>query len=200
MATGSSRRTCAICNKSKIAYICQGCSQYFCRDDLPKHQEILDQQFKAIQNDQDQFQRDLEEQRTDPTKHSLMEQIDQWEKDSIEKIKQTAQLCRDKWTRYHDQILEKTKTKSDGLAQRIAEINQDTQFTEIELNQLKEELVILKEEFHRPSNFALKQQSTSFINKISLFKSFSIGKYNEKFPSSLSHPFEVCFFSSSIVI
>ena len=184
MATASSKTTCVLCNKSKITYICQGCSQHFCLDHLPEHRKNLGHQLEQIQNDHDQLRQDLMEQQTDLTKHSLSKQIDQWEKDSIAKIRQTAQLCRDKWICYSHQFLQEIEKKLNDLAQQIKKINQENEFTEIDLNHLKQRLVILQEQFHHPSNFVIKQQSASFIQKIFLSKSFDIGKYNENFPHS----------------
>ena len=184
MATTSLKTNCVLCNKSKITYICQGCSQHFCLDHLPEHRKNLGQQLEQIQNDHDQLRQDFMEQPSDRMKHPLSKQIDQWEKKSIEKIKETAQLCRDKWTHYSNRFLQEIEKKLNDLAQKINEINQENEFTEIDLNHLKQRLVILQEQFHHPSNFVIKQQSASFIKKISLSKSFDIGKYNENFPHS----------------
>ena len=66
MASIIDRKKCSICNKEKITYPCHGCSKKFCLDDLNRHRQ------------------------------NLREELDQWERNSIEKIKQMAQQCPDK--------------------------------------------------------------------------------------------------------
>ena len=56
MATASTRTICAACNKEKITFPCEGCSQRFCRKDLDEHQKDLEKQLNHIENDHDQHQ------------------------------------------------------------------------------------------------------------------------------------------------
>ena len=84
-ATGKAQ--CCICDKEKIAYRCGGCSQDFCITDLMEHRQTLGKQFDEIENDRDQFLQILVEHKKNPSNHLLMQQINQWEKDSIQKIK-----------------------------------------------------------------------------------------------------------------
>ena len=92
MATTSLKTNCVLCNKSKITYICQGCSQHFCLDHLPEHRKNLGQQLEQIQNDHDQLRQDFMEQPSDRMKHPLSKQIDQWEKKSIAKNQRNSTI------------------------------------------------------------------------------------------------------------
>ena len=96
MASTIDRTKCSICNKEKITYSCHGCSKKFCLDDLNRHRQNLREELDHIQNDYDQLRQNLNDQKIDPKKYPLVEQIDQWERNSIEKIKQMAQQCPDK--------------------------------------------------------------------------------------------------------
>ena len=176
MATVSTKRICSVCNKSKISYNCQGCSKLFCLDHLSEHRKNLSRELEEIQNDHDQLRQDLNEQTTDPTKHSLIKQIDRWEIESINKIKQHAQLCREKLLKSSARLLHGIEEQLNNFAQQIKEIYQENEFTEVDLNDLKQKLQKLHEQLHRPRDISIRQQSTSFIHKISVLK--SLGKGN----------------------
>ena len=53
-----------------------------------------------MQNDHDELRANLNEQKEDPRKHSLIKQID-----SIKKIQQTAQSCREQLINYSNKYL-----------------------------------------------------------------------------------------------
>ena len=176
MATVSTKRICSVCNKSKISYNCQGCSKLFCLDHLSEHRKNLSRELEEIQNDHDQLRQDLNEQTTDRTKHSLIKQIDRWEIESINKIKQHAQLCREKLLKSSARLLHGIEEQLNNFAQQIKEIYQENEFTEVDLNDLKQKLQKLHEQLHRPRDISIRQQSTPFIHKISVLK--SLGKGN----------------------
>ena len=182
MTSVSHKTICAICNKEKITYLCHGCSRDFCLDDLAKHLENLRQELCQIANVYDQFQGKLSDQRTDLTKHRLIEKIDQWEINSIEEIKQTAQSCREKWISYSDTFLQNIEEKSKDLAQRINQIIEENEFNDIDLKNLKEKLEGLEGELDQPPNVSIEEESTEFIDYIHLRLPFWEGK-NELFSS-----------------
>ena len=138
MTTTSNKTICVICNKERITYACDGCSQRFCRKHLDEHLKNLGEQLEQIGNDHDQLRQNLDQQKTNPTKHPLIEQINQWENDSIDKIKQTAQLCREKLINYSNKSLLETEKKLNDLAQQIKEMRHENEFNEIHLNHLTE--------------------------------------------------------------
>src|SRR5437868_7053759 len=94
MATAIGKTHCVKCGKEKVAYKCGGCSQDFCFNHLADHRQILDQQFDEVENKRNLFRQKLTEQTTNPQKHFLIEQINKWENDSINKIQQTAEEAR----------------------------------------------------------------------------------------------------------
>ncbi|CAF1084990.1 unnamed protein product [Adineta steineri] len=90
MATANIRAKCSICNKGNTAYVCPGCSKGFCFQHLTEHRQILRNQLEEIINNHDQFQQTIIQQKQNPSNSSLIQQIDQWETDSIHQIQQTA--------------------------------------------------------------------------------------------------------------
>ena len=111
----------------------------------------------------------------DSTKHSMVKQIDQWEKDSIDKIKRQAQLCRTQWVNYSNAFLRQIENKLDHFAQQMREIHQDNEF-----NELKQRLDKLEKQLNQPTNVSIEQQSTSFINNISLLLESKKGRNPSK--------------------
>lgn len=176
MASTSDRTNCAICNKEKITYLCQGCSQRFCLDDLPKHRQNLSQEFDQIQNDHNQFRQNLNDQKLTVTEHSLIKQIDQWEKESIDEIRQTAQQCREQFIKYSNEVYHHIEQELNKFTEKMEGIRQENEFNELDLNALTEILDDLQEEYHQPSNVSIQQQSISLINDISLLIPLETGK------------------------
>ncbi|CAF0857654.1 unnamed protein product [Adineta steineri] len=93
MAMANNKTLCFTCNKDKITYLCEGCLKNFCLMDLTKHRQILNQELHHIITDHHQFKQIFNEQKPNLDDLSLIDQINQWEKNSIDKIKQKAKDC-----------------------------------------------------------------------------------------------------------
>lgn len=158
MAAAKTRTICVVCNKSKITYICEGCSQYFCFEHLSDHRKNLGQLLGQIQNDHDQLRQNLNDQKIDPSKHPLIERINQWEKDSMEKIQQSAQHYRSEWMNYINNFILEMDSKLTGLAQQIIEIHQENEFSEIDLNHLERKLEKLRRDWDRTLDMPFKRK------------------------------------------
>jgi len=88
---------------------CEGCAQVFCRKHAIEHRDILSHQLDEIVLEYDTLQQTTVENKDKNNHlHSLINQIDKWEKDSIEKIQQTAQKAR-------QQVNELTNTQQGKL-------------------------------------------------------------------------------------
>lgn len=162
----STQTSCKACNKNQTVDICQGCSQYFCADHLREHRRTLGEQFYCKCNE---FRQGINDQKVDPTKHRLMKEIDRWEIDSIKKIKEVAQQCREKWIRYLNRCLINTEKKLDALVQQV---------NEMDLHRLQLRLQHLEERLHRIANVPMKYEATSFISKIYMFSTIEKGNFN----------------------
>jgi hypothetical protein len=92
MATASKKATCSTCDKEKGGVRCEGCSKIFCLNHFDGHRQELSTQLDEIEVTRDLFRQTLTEKMADPQKHALIEQIDEWENDSINKIRQAADL------------------------------------------------------------------------------------------------------------
>ncbi|CAF2150790.1 unnamed protein product, partial [Rotaria magnacalcarata] len=113
MATSATTsKQCFICEKDKATlYQCEGCSEKFCFTDLLKHRQENVLELENIVTDCDTFQQNISEQEKDLYHRSLVKQVNEWERDSITKIKQTAEDCRQKLIKPTDDNIAEIKKK-----------------------------------------------------------------------------------------
>ena len=168
MATATKATKCAVCNSSKFIFPCQGCSKTFCLDHLAKHRTDLSEELDRLHNDQETLELDLNENRNDLKKHAVILHIDQWEQDSIEKIKQTAEHCRQQWAIYSSGFFLEIESRLNELAKEIKKARDGNAFNEIHLNQLKQNVEKIQKEMNQPTNVYIEEQPTVFLDKISL--------------------------------
>ena len=175
MATESNKIICSTCNRKTRTYICEGCSERFCFTHLLAHRKHLDEQLDQLGNNHDRLRQDLNDQSLDPTKYPSIKRINQWEKDSIEKIQRTANHYRDKLMNYTCQSFGRMKKRLNDLAEQIKKIRNENEFNEIDLNDLKEKFERLENEFTQLPDVVIEHRSTALIDHISVRAPFRQG-------------------------
>ena len=153
---------CYACREEITTYVCTctGCSEYFCVDDLMKHREELKLQFHQIEDQRNQFAQTLNDQKNN---HPLIQQITQWERISIEKIRQTAEEQRNLVQQYAQTIQVKLRSFTEEMQKTVKKKD----FNEIILKKLQIELEDLKNQLYQTDYIQIKQDSSStFINKL----------------------------------
>ncbi|CAF4780987.1 unnamed protein product [Rotaria sp. Silwood1] len=98
MATTTQGIVCIKCKKTKRIVTCKGCSKDFCADHLNEHHNELSEQLGKTEDQFNEFKIQIEGQKAELQQHELMKQIDQWEHESIEKIRQVANEKGDRLT------------------------------------------------------------------------------------------------------
>ncbi|CAF1471112.1 unnamed protein product [Adineta steineri] len=171
MAMANNKTQCFTCNKEKITYSCEGCSQRFCFTDLAEHKQLLNDALNHIINDYDEFKQTINEQKQNPQNHPLIKQIDQWEIKSIEIVQQKAKECRETVVKYSQIFMNDIEHKFNHLSEQIKQIHKENEFNEINLNYLTNELIQIKEELNGPSKISLEQSTKLFINAMSVVSS-----------------------------
>ncbi|CAF0979750.1 unnamed protein product [Adineta steineri] len=172
MAMANNKRTrCSTCNKERMTYPCQGCSQRFCFLDLREHRQILNEELNCIINDYDQFKQRINERKQNPQSHSLIKQINLWEIKSIEIIQQKAQEYREILMKSSQTCINDIEMKLDDLSKQIKQCQKENKFNEVELNYLRNQLIEIAKEFNNPSNMSIHENSGSLINEISIILS-----------------------------
>jgi hypothetical protein len=170
MATGL-RKHCVKCGRAKATLKCAGCSQDFCYDHLPDHRQELSEQLDEIEVNRNLLRQTLNEQTNNSKQHSLIKQVDQWEKDSIQIIEQTAKQCRDLLLEHTTKSINQIEINLAKLTDEMRILRKENDFNEIELDQLKNKLAQLTKELDKPPNVSVQQGSTSLINKICIVAS-----------------------------
>lgn len=166
MSTPTVKKQCFACKKASRTFNCEGCSQNFCADCLTKHLQELKKNLATIESEHEQFRQKVNEQKKEPKKRSLIQQIDDWEEASIGTIKQTAQQCRQRLINYTSKFINNIENKLNDLTKQIKQIAQENQFNEIDLDELKDRLKLLREQLDKPPHVEIQQQPTAFVSKI----------------------------------
>jgi len=177
MSTPTVRKQCFVCKKAARTFNCEGCSQNFCADCLTKHLQELKKNLTSIDSEGVQFRQKINEQKKEPKKRYLIQQIDDWEETSISTIKQTAQHCRQRLINYTTKFISNIETKLNDLTKQIKQLTQENQFNEIDLDELKDRLKLLKDQLDKPPHVQIQQQPSTFINKIATILPIDRGSF-----------------------
>ena len=145
--------SCVTCGKGKVTYDCKGCEQKFCLNHLVDHQKVLEQQLDDIENQRNVLKQTINQY---SEQHSAIKQIDLWEQESIEHIRQTAQQSRDKVKQYINQI----DMDLNKLTDEMKDFRAENDFNEIHLNDLKSQLERLENQLIESNNMEFRQEST----------------------------------------
>ena len=168
MATASVKTLCITCGKEKVTYDCKGCQQSFCFNHLAEHKKELGQQLDGIENERNDFTQTLGEQKTDPSKHLLVQQIDQWEEKSIQIIKQAATEARDVLMKYLNGHCQEIERKLQELTEEMKEYRREEDFNELSLNDLKDKLNDLEKQLNQPENIRIEEEDLTLMKNINV--------------------------------
>jgi hypothetical protein len=94
MATATGKTRCTICGKEKATIRCGGCLDEFCYQHWEPHRQELNKQLDEIEVNRDLFRQLLTQQIEQPNNHVLIQQINQWEHNSVKKITKAAEEAR----------------------------------------------------------------------------------------------------------
>jgi chromosome segregation ATPase len=200
MATVSMKTKCSICEEERSTFLCRGCEKDFCFDHLTEHCQLINTQLHHIQNDYNQFKQLIMDIKNNLEQHPLIKQIDQWENESINKIKQAAEQCRKKLINYTDKNINRIQTKLNNPNEQLISNEKKNDFNEIDLKKFKDKLEKLKEELNQQTNISIEQQINLFINQtfITLGKSFKIQSQIIKKKKCFKGKFSFLFFRTTI--
>ncbi|CAF2128255.1 unnamed protein product [Rotaria magnacalcarata] len=160
------KRICSVCNNDKITYECKGCSIDFCYNHLTEHRRKFTEDLIKVENDRDHFHENLVQQKENIPSHVVIQQITKWENDSIRKIKETAEQCRQIFIEQANYCYNQIETKSNKLNTEIIDIRDENEFNEVLLLQLRIALNTLIDELAQSPNITVHQDSSPYINKI----------------------------------
>ncbi|CAF0839862.1 unnamed protein product [Adineta steineri] len=167
----NNKRKCFTCHRENNTYTCEGCSKRFCATHIPEHQQRLNEELNHIIDHYNKFKQTINEQKQNPHDLSLVNQINQWEINSIEIIQQKAEECRELVIKSSQTFINNIEHEFNDLNKQIQQLQKENDFNEISLNDLRNQLVEITEEFNKPSNISIQQNSQTFISDISIISS-----------------------------
>ncbi|CAF4117453.1 unnamed protein product [Adineta steineri] len=150
--------------------------------DLSEHKQILNDELNYITNEYNEFKQRINEQKQNPQhlqNHSLIKQINLWEIDSIKKIQQNAQECREIFIKDSQTCIDDIEMKFHDLSEQIKQIHEENEFNEMNLYYLRNQLIEITEELNNPSKISIQQDPQSFINEISFIPLEKKPKFNK---------------------
>jgi hypothetical protein len=162
MISNGLNKVCGRCrNGSEGEFTCNRCQQSFCWEHLTDHRQDIQKQMDTLTQNHYLLKRDWE----DESYHQeLLHKIDQWEKESIEKIQMTADLAR-------VDLRALIKQEKDNLKTSIEQIDKSRQlnhFSEIHIKEWTQQIKNLHTQIERSFNIEIKQDEQ--ISPIILIK------------------------------
>ncbi|CAF0719669.1 unnamed protein product [Adineta steineri] len=165
-AAAAGKARCVTCGKEKSTVRCDGCSQPFSINHFGHHRQELDKQLGEIEVTRDLFRQTLTEQSTKPENQTLMKQINQWEEDSIAKIRRTANEARQLILKHTTKYLTETEIKLNTLTKELRESREENDFFETDLQRWYTQLIEMNNELVKPSSIRIQHGSTRLITTI----------------------------------
>ncbi|CAF3444428.1 unnamed protein product [Rotaria socialis] len=160
-STSSNKSRCATCGKNIGTFTCRGCSQDFCLSHAQEHRQLLGKQMdEDVILMHDQFQQCLNEQVKQPSLHPLMKEINEWEKQSIEKIQLAAQDARQKVLNIISKHTDNVIIALTSIKEQLSRARDDDDFFESDINEWKENLEKLKTDLNTPKAITINTRTT----------------------------------------
>ncbi len=138
------------CNRNGSGlFTCDGCQNSFCAEHVIKHQQDLANQLKTIGQEYNHLRQDMKEK---SFLHSILDWINEWEQDSIDKIQKAAELARTELHRLDDHRNNELKMTFDKTIEELYSAHQPKNYSEIELTKWTERLTQFRKEFDTQLN------------------------------------------------
>jgi sugar lactone lactonase YvrE len=157
-----STTSCVICGKENASLKCEGCSKRFCSNHIMDHRQELTKQFECIEFNRNIFQEKFSQ------NNLSFEEIDEWEKNSIELIQNIANEKREEMRKYYFEQRNQIEIQLKQLTEQFKENREKNDFIEIDLNHWNQQLIQLEDQLINSSNMSIEKQSTTLIQNISL--------------------------------
>ncbi|CAF3073112.1 unnamed protein product [Rotaria sp. Silwood2] len=189
---------CSVCQKRAGTCICPGCQAFFCDDDFQSHRGSLLNELDGLTVDRNELQAKINEATSKKISvNHIVAQVDEWQRKTIEKVKETAELARQQISKIMNSKLEKIMGEFETLSQELKELRETKGVVEQNLERLKEKIRRLNEDLEQaaqsPSIELNTKQSDQIIwqhmiyvkeKSVNLFNRWrqtkSIGEHQEK--------------------
>ena len=151
-------------------FSCRGCGGNFCTSHTAEHREHLKKSMDDVVRQYDQLKHNLNGQNVDEYQKSLSEQINQWEEDSVGKIRQLAYKTRQELAATVEFRNKHLKDRLEQIKQLFDKAKQDGGYYENDLKEWSNRLQDLQRTYvdQRTLQIDDNAQSIPFIRRISL--------------------------------
>ena len=177
------KKPCIKCGCKNWVLRCDGCHRFYCVEHVLEHRTELSTQMNGIEQEYENLKQ-LFEPHGKHQEHPLLSQIDVWEHDAILKIQHSAQRARDELRQLLNEYNNRMKTALQQFSQQLHDGRQENDFTEIELNQWKEQLQTIRQQFEALADIELMQDKQTvpiYFMKVAITQSTTLFS-----PSSIS--------------
>ena len=178
MASTTIRQACVKCEKGLGITTCGGCQRWFCTKHFIEHRQELAIRIDNIGQEHDLFRRDVIQPTID---HPLLTRINQWEQQSIDRIKGAAEEVRTNLQQYLVNTKDQIKTSLDQLTNDLQSSRNTDDYTEIELDKWIKQLQEFREALEKPTDLEIvgdEEQTESIIRLIELTQKQTSCKYS----------------------
>jgi vacuolar-type H+-ATPase subunit I/STV1 len=138
---------CSMCEKGAGAYFCIGCKKHFCKKDFHNHRETLNNELYGYIEDRNTLQEKISKPNQQKNICSpLLLQIDEWQQQTIEKVKQAAEQARQQVMQILNSKGTEITSEFEKLSQELIQLKETEDFTEQDLKRLKQTINRLNED------------------------------------------------------
>ena len=159
---------CHRCEKVKGTVKCCGCSQAYCYNHFDEHRQELSRKLEEVTVSRDYLLQTLVEQKDTMEKHVLIQKLEEWERLSIEKIRQAADEIKKSLLKRIHQHFVNTEGKLNYLTLELRKSHEENDFHESDLQRWEEKLAQLKEDINRSSIDIVLRPSIPLVHQIDI--------------------------------
>jgi hypothetical protein len=147
-------KNCSKCQKGKGSFFCIGCEAYFCKRDYEDHRAKMANQLDGFIKDRNTLQEEMKTITQDNHFPSaLLTQIDDWERATIEKVKNTAEQTRQQIIKFPNSKKVETESRFEKFCQDLISLKETGDFVEHDLKHLKQTVDISNKNLLTPNVF-----------------------------------------------
>jgi uncharacterized phage infection (PIP) family protein YhgE len=165
-------KQCSVCNKELGPMHCTGCDEYFCRKDFKIHCEKLVTEMDKIVEERNGLQDEITKGiQYNDQQNPLIEQIDTWQKSTIEKVKQVAAQARQQASELLNAKRVKIHTEFKSFSEELAHLKESENYVEHDLKRLNQMINQFKQDLKQatqPTTIVLHTEQSDEINWESL--------------------------------
>lgn len=175
MATSIVKQLCATCNIQRGIFKCDGCSNMFCSMHTVQHRQAITQGLVDVEEIRDSVQTILTEQANDPQVKAkslcdkLTKIVNDWEEQSIQKIRQVAEEVRSNVVQKTTGRLNQMQLRLQQLSDELQQSRRNDDFIEPDLNAWKGKLNQLKDELIKSPKVVVREDYTKLIPNLGVY-------------------------------